>query len=198
MSNRTRRRKRPTLAAALAARYDKPKFDEEIQASLMDIPDFLNRKLWTEEDWAHNEEAWDEILLDVRQQRAQDRAASDKKIFAKVRRHNQIKTIKMIKRRERKNRRDEAHARRVRKVRVQGEQNDAVLTQLSRAPQTAAQIAKKLGFERRDVSKALRRLLKTGKAEKLSPKVYTLGFPLDPQRSSQKPKRKRTRLRDLR
>ncbi len=196
MVQRSRKRKRVKLADVLAARYPKPQFDKAVHDDLVNgMPPFLNRKLWSEEDWERNRVSWDKIMKEERDKRAVERAKTDAEIFAKVRWHRIQKGIKAIRKEDRRLRKAERVARRVRKERVQSEHNDAVLEALAKGPQTAAQIAKRLGLERKDVSRALKRLLTVNRADKVSARVYCLPKPATTQRSPDKPRR-RKRLSD--
>ena len=180
------------------AEAPKAELDEMLDYSKgLELPEFLNRKLWSESDRRRCRKVWDEVQHKERERRAQLRLKTDAEIFRKTRHAKRIKEIKAVLRAQRKHLRDERKARGVRRRRIAGEHDELVFTQLKGGAETTGQIAKKTGLESKMVRRSLKRLLTAGKATKVSARVYAPTkekAPEKPTEGPQKPRGKRPRL----
>jgi len=130
---------------------------------LTQIPDFLNRKLWTPEDWARHEESW--RALDRERQRERDRVA------AKRRRMLEKQKAEAAALDERRAAREARKARSAAKNEAVAQVRGAIYD----GHVTFGQLRKALGIEDKLIKIALRRLMKSGEIHKASPRQYAAG-----------------------
>ena len=157
------------------------------KGDLLHIPRALRRAKWTEKEWTRHHEAqrrrrslsWRRTVI-----------KTDAAIFAPVIARKAEKERKAKRRLERL----EIKAERVKRRHLKTEEANRVLDCIATRATTAHRIAKALGLDQRVVRRAIRRLLREGKIEKTSPKIYDLcgrGKTPKPIRRKRLPKRLR-------
>lgn len=150
---------------------------------LLHIPRALRRAKWTKKEWERHQEAqqrrrsfqWQHTVV-----------KTDADIFAKV----SARKAEKERRAKRSLERKEIKAGRLRRRHKKAETTGRILDRIARRPTTAQRIVKALGLDRKVVKRAIRRLLKQQRIEKISPKVYGL-----PGREQAPKPRRRKRLR---
>ncbi len=131
---------------------------------LLHIPRALRREKWTKKEWERHRAA---------QQRRrsfqwQRTVKTDTEIFAKV----SARKAEKERRAKRSVERKKIKVGRIRRRQEKAETTGKILDCIALRPTTAQRISKALGLERKVVKRAIRRLLKQQRIEKISPKVY--------------------------
>lgn len=130
------------------------------QQDLLQIPDFLNRRLWTPERWEQHDESW--RALDRERQRERDRvAAKRRRAFEKQKAEDAALAERRAAREESKAR---SAAKKAAVAQVRGAIHDGHVT--------FGQLRKALSIEDNMIKIALRRLIKAGEIHKASPRQY--------------------------
>jgi len=158
----------------LPQKVNPPYLDPETE-KLLEIPAFLDRRKWTKEDWERHERARDALIKEIRAiERAESGMAAHatKLAMGRAKRSKQRKILQQHRKRERATRKEKKRIERVRKKYLHSDQNDTVYKELERGFDTSGKITKRVDLTSKEVRHALRRLVKTGRAVKLSPRRY--------------------------